>query len=114
MSDEVVVGAPTPLLLSARRWGWKHISGPHAIDLKVSGEVPVGKDNSMEAEAVSFNVADDISVRVDFGAIIKMMFSNSSYPELKDNEMFSISDVLINREGGEVTIVGNILEKLIA
>ena len=112
MDNLTVVGTPSPLLLSAKRWGWKYVSGPHAIDLSMECSVVGAPGVPVYVKAVSFNEADDIDIRINFGSILKTMFSDSSYPKLKETEVFSISDVLVDKKKSVITVVGNILEKV--
>jgi len=108
MSDQFVKGTPTPVLLSAQSWKWKHVSGPHSIDVPFT--VNVGGNKL--AVSVQYNIADDVDVHIDFGSIIKSMFAAKSYPKLSENEMFSISDILLDRSSNTATLIGNVIEKL--
>jgi len=104
MVDSIVIGAPTPVLLSGRARRWKQVSGPHTIDLSLM--LPEFTD------VVEFDVADDIQVHLNFGIIIKALFNCSLYPKLEDTQVFTINNVLINKSGNTLTLVGSVLEKL--
>lgn len=112
MSDKTAVGTPTPLFVAARRWGWKHVDGPYTIDVGISGDMMLSKDVGAKFQTVSFGVSEDIDVHVDLGTITKVMFSTSAYPELTDNQVFAISDILVDKSSNTLTVVGNILERL--
>jgi len=91
-------GITTPILMSAKKWTWKHISGPHVIDVPLPGGM--------------LDVDDDIDVHIDFSSLIRDMLGASLYPVLEVNHVFAISDILVDRGSKTVSIVGNVLEQL--
>jgi hypothetical protein len=112
MDNKVVKGTPTPMFLSAERRGWKHVKGPVAIDLNMQVDLPTEGKLKTKFSIVEFDIAKDLHVRFDFGTLVKALFSGSLYPKLNQNEVFAISDLLVDKENGIVTIVGNVLERL--
>lgn len=104
MSDKVINGVPSTVLLPAKRDSWKYVSGPHALDVGFFDLHGVG--------IVGYSLAEDIDVLVDLGNITKALYQNKLYPELEDNQVFSIRNILVDNEGKRVTVVGNVLERL--
>ena len=101
MSNVIIEGVPSTVLLPARRNKWLHVSGPHTLDVgffALHGPLLVGYD-----------VAEDIDVLLDVGSITKALYETKKYPELEDNQVFSVRHILVDNDKKMVTVVGNIL-----
>jgi hypothetical protein len=105
----VIRGTPTPVLLRAMPWHWKFIKGPFALDVPYN--VSLTSDTSTEVRTVSLNVDDDVDVHLDFGALLKTLFSKTLYPSLEDKQVFSINDILLDHKNKKITIIGNVVEQ---
>jgi len=99
MSEKIIRGVPSTVLLPSLSNTWEHVSGPHAVDV-------FGKD------MVKFALAADLDVVIDLGQVTKSLFSANLYPELKSNEVFSVRNVIIEKDKDRVTIIGNVLKRL--
>lgn len=105
--SKVIKGTPTPLFIQSRQWSWEQVSGPHTIDL------PLGENiEGAEAKSVEFDLDADLDVRLNFGDVIKLMYTHSVYPALKEGEVFSVSDILVDKGGGVLTLVGNVIKQV--
>ena len=104
MSDSSFWGVPSTVLLPALRSEWRHVSGPHPIEIDLTSKAGFG--------IVSSNVGDDIDTLVDMGAITKALFECRLYPSLENSQVFSIRSIIIDNDSKIVTVVGNVLEKL--
>ena len=62
-----IKGTPPPVMLEAKSWVWRHISGPHAIDVPMS-TIESTEEGGHINQVAEFDVADDISVHLDFSA----------------------------------------------
>jgi len=112
MASDTVNGVTTPMLLPARRWEWRHVDGPFALDVSLHSPIAAKEGGGLK-DVVSFECASDIDVWFDFGTLIKTMFTEESYPKLEDTQVFVISSIVVNKKREIVTVVGNVLEKVI-
>jgi len=111
--DNVIVGTPTPLLLRASQWKWRHVAGPFSVDVPINGEVKVqNTEDAQRFRTAAFNVDEDIDVHVDLNTIVKILFLQALYPNLEEGQVFAISDLVLDRENNKLTVVGNVLEQL--
>jgi len=102
MSD--VYGVPSTVLLPAKRVKWKHISGPHAIEVSIHALHGAG--------LIAYDLAEDVDVLVDMGNITKALYEGGLYPDIEDTQVFSIRNVLVDNTKKTVTVVGNVLERV--
>lgn len=112
MSNNVLTGTPTPLLVAASTWGWERVDGPFALDLDLSGEFKNSKDEIHKFNTVSFDVSDDIDVHLDFGEITRALLSTAQYPKLMKDQVFAISGILVDKGSNKITVVGNVLRRI--
>ncbi len=109
MSD-TIKGTPGPILLPAKRWEWRHINGPFTIEVPRTSTL-VGEEGERSC-SINLKYASSIDVWVDMGVLTKSLFSSSVYPKLEDNQVFSISSIILDETTDVVTVVGNVLEKV--
>lgn len=119
MSDgnqELFRGTPQPVFLPARSYTWRHVKGPIQVTLPLRGDTEKlysDLDNNMEFN-LSFEVEEDgrnLSV-IDFSVLTKLMFCSKNYVDLKDDQMFSISSLVVDEELNQFWVIGHVLEKL--
>lgn len=112
MIDNVIKGTPSPVFIEAKPWAWKHVSGPHAIEIKNNAVLKTNEAVGFPVCGFIFNEETDIDVRVDLGVITKVLFAEKKYPSLKENQVFTINNVMVDRANNMVTVVGNVIEKI--
>lgn len=105
--SKIIKGTPTPLFIQSSQWSWEQVSGPHTIDIPLGASIEGG-----EAKPVEFDLDKDLDVRLNFGDVIKLMYTHYVYPALKDGEVFSVSDILVDKAGGVMTLVGNVIKQV--
>lgn len=101
-NDTIIEGVPSTVLLPSKSKKWKHVSGPHPID--ISFGAVAGND------VIAFDLADDLDVLLDLGTLTQAMYLTEVYPSLSEGQVFSVRHVLVDKTKQVVTIVGNILE----
>lgn len=112
MIDNVAKGTPSPVFIEAKAWSWKHVSGPHAIEVRNTIALRANDPDGLLVNGFIFEEDEDIDVRVDLGTITKILFAEKKYPELKENQVFTINNIMVDKDKNIITVVGNIIEKI--
>lgn len=110
MSSKFVFGTPSAVLIPARRYRLTHVGGSYSITINIAADLMDTSDVGRKVQAVKYRPEDHMDVIIDFGAINKILFASKAYPNLPDNQIFVISNILLDKAAGELTVVGNIVE----
>ena len=99
--NDILFGVAGPVFMKAARYKWEHVSGPHALEVCL---------DKMSNTVIDKTIEND--VRIDFSLLVRLLFDQVKYPDLKEGEYFVISGLLLEDNFGSVTIVGNVVKLL--
>lgn len=97
-------GTPSAVFLPARSYNIKESGELVALTVPVRGTFPSDPDIPFSGD---FDLSPERGTFL-FGDLLKVMFAMRAYPELEDNQRFSIYAVEV--EADKVSIVGRVIE----
>lgn len=112
MKDKIIQGTPPMVFLPARNYVFRVSKENYIISIPRKGEYNEIAPDLFSKEDGKFNIYDENSGILYTPSITKVLFAASKYPDLKFNEFFAPYSIKINKD--EVSIVGNIVEMLVA
>jgi hypothetical protein len=113
----VIKGQPGLVILPARGYTMKTVVSSHTFSIPIVGKFSelypdffelTKKSSELDLFETVFYV--DGNPCLASIAIIEVLFAASLYPELKDNQIFSISSVVANKKTNLLHIIGSVLE----
>jgi len=110
-----VVGTPTMMLLPARKYKFDVDTTEHVLTVPRKGKyVDLDKDIYTEKDG-DFNILatigdEDVDSVLYVPALTKVLFGVSKYPDLDENQAFTILAVVVKED--EVDIIGQVINML--
>ena len=119
MADESVIikGQPGMVILPARNYTMKTVISSHTFSIPILGKFSelypdfselVNKSPETDVFETVFYVDDKNCVASV--AVVEVLFAAKEYPELADNQVFSIGSTIIDRKNNVLHITGAVLE----
>ena len=112
MTDQIIQGTPSAVLLPARNYVFKVTDQFYNIVLPRYGKYHDLAPDFFKEDDGEFNILDEDSKVLFMPAVTKVLFAIGKYPDLKFNQFFVITSFKI--EENEVSIVGQVIELLVA
>lgn len=113
----VIKGQPGLAILPARTYTMKNIVSSHTFSIPVVGKFSELYPDFFEMtkkvpETDVFETVfyvDEKSCLASV-AVVEVLFAAKKYPDLKDNQIFSISTVVVDKKNNLLHIIGSVLE----
>jgi len=115
--NKIIKGQPGLVLLPSRLHSFKEVVASCVISIPMSGKfselypefVELTKRNSAIDDFVVVLQAENCNQLMSV-ALIEVMFASKQYPDLKDNQIFSVSLISFDNKDNTLHIVGDVLE----
>jgi hypothetical protein len=117
VGDIIVKGQPGLVMLPARMYEMKTVVSSHTFSIPIAGKFSelypdffemTKKVPEMDVFETVFYV-DEKSCLASV-AIVEVLFAAKKYPDLKDNQVFSISTVVADKKNNLLHIIGTVFE----
>ena len=116
-NNNIIKGQPGLVFLPSRSHSFKEVVASCVISIPMSGKFSELYPEFVELTKRNSDIDDFVTVLQEENrnqlmsvAIIEVMFASKQYPDLKDNQIFSISLIRFDNETNTLHIVGDVLE----
>ena len=107
-TETTLVGIPTMCLLPPKNFYFSVSEKKHKLTIPKKGNYYDIDKDYFEKDDGSFSIIDNEVINIS--AITKVLFGSKQYPDLKSNQLFCPSTMIVNKD--TIDIFGQVVEML--